>query len=134
MSAGHFWLGLGAAFGGSAVVLGAFGAHALRSRLAETALQAWETAVTYQFNHALALLAVGLWLRFIVPGGIGAGRTLDFAGAAFAVGIFLFSGSLYLLALGGPRWLGPVTPLGGIAFIAGWVALAMAAFRSGAAP
>lgn len=134
MSVGQIWLGLGAAFGGSAVVLGAFGAHALQSRLAQTALETWQTAVTYQFTHALALLAVGLWLRFIVPGGIGPGRTLDFAGAAFTVGIVLFSGSLYLLALGGPRWLGPVTPLGGIAFIAGWLALATAAFRSGAAP
>jgi uncharacterized membrane protein YgdD (TMEM256/DUF423 family) len=133
MSAGQIWLGLGAVFGGSAVVLGAFGAHALRARLAETALQTWQTAVTYQFTHALALLVVGLWLRFIVPGGIGAARSLDFAGVAFAVGVVLFSGSLYLLALGGPRWLGPVTPLGGIAFIAGWLALASAAFRSGGA-
>lgn len=133
MSTGQPWLVLGTLFGGSGVVLGAFGAHALKSRLAETALQTWQTAVSYQMTHALALLVVGVWLRLLVQAGAAPARTLDIAGAAFAVGVLLFSGSLYLLALGGPRWLGPVTPMGGLAFIAGWIALLFAALRSGAA-
>ena len=133
MSTGQPWLVFGALLGGSGVVLGAFGAHALKSRLAETALQTWQTAVSYQLTHALALLVVGVWLRLMLQAGAGPARSLDFAGAAFAIGILLFSGSLYVLALGGPRWLGPVTPVGGLAFIAGWLALLIAAFRSGAA-
>jgi uncharacterized membrane protein YgdD (TMEM256/DUF423 family) len=127
---GQLWLLLGAASGAVGVMLGAFGAHALKARLAESALQTWHTAVSYQFTHAFALIAVGLWLR-LAPGATD--RVLGFAGGAFAAGILLFSGSLYVLALGGPRWLGPVTPVGGIAFIAGWSALAFAALRSSAA-
>jgi uncharacterized membrane protein YgdD (TMEM256/DUF423 family) len=129
MTGSSLWLFLGALSGGTAVVLGAFGAHALRARLAETALATWQTAVSYQFSHALALLAVAILLRL----GWGAERPLTLAGVAFSVGIVLFSGSLYLLALGGPRWLGPVTPVGGLGFILGWVALAVAALRAGPA-
>jgi uncharacterized membrane protein YgdD (TMEM256/DUF423 family) len=124
---GNGWLALGAAFGGAGVVLGAFGAHALKSRLADAALATWQTAVSYQFVHALALLAVGILIR----SSAGAPeRLLGVAGAAFALGVLLFSGSLYVLALGGPRWLGPVTPLGGLAFIAGWLVLPVAVLRS----
>ena len=96
---------------------GAFGAHALRDRLTPADLATFETAARYQMYHALALLAVGLLTD----------RGVTRAGAAgwlFLAGVALFSGSLYLLVLTGQRWLGAVTPFGGVAFIAGWVALA----------
>jgi uncharacterized membrane protein YgdD (TMEM256/DUF423 family) len=102
--------------GASAVLLGAFGAHALRSVLDVQSRELWQTAVNYHVWHALALaLAVGL----------GRGRSGRFAIAAFAIGIVLFSGSLYALALGTPRWTGIITPFGGLAFIAGWIALGL---------
>jgi uncharacterized membrane protein YgdD (TMEM256/DUF423 family) len=102
--------------GASAVLLGAFGAHALQKVLDTRALELWHTAVNYHVWHALALvLAVGL----------GAGRSRRVAIAAFALGIVLFSGSLYALALGAPRWAGIITPFGGLAFIVGWVALGL---------
>lgn len=103
-------------FGLTGVVLGAFGAHALRATLAaQGSAGTWETAVHYHLFHALALLAVGLHRP------TGPAPWLRRAGIAWGAGIVLFSGSLYLLALGGPRWLGPVTPLGGLGFIVGWV-------------
>jgi uncharacterized membrane protein YgdD (TMEM256/DUF423 family) len=102
--------------GASAVLLGAFGAHALQTVLDTRTLELWHTAVNYHVWHALALvLAVGL----------GAGRSRRVAIAAFALGIVLFSGSLYALALGAPRWTGIITPFGGLAFIVGWVALGL---------
>lgn len=102
--------------GASAVLLGAFGAHALRGVLDVQARELWQTAVNYHVWHALALaLAVGL----------GRGRSGRFAIAAFAIGIVLFSGSLYALALGAPRWTGIITPFGGLAFITGWIALGL---------
>lgn len=102
--------------GASAVLLGAFGAHALRGVLDAQSRELWQTAVNYHVWHALALaLATGL----------GRGRSGRFAMAAFAIGIVLFSGSLYALALGAPRWTGIITPLGGLAFIAGWIALGL---------
>ena len=121
--AGRRWLVLGAFSGFAAVALGAFAAHGLRARLAPELLAAFETGVRYQMYHALALLAVGA---------LAGGRRqplLAASGALFALGTLLFSGSLYLLALGGPRWAGAVTPLGGIAFLGGWLALAVAALR-----
>ena len=109
---------LAAVLGGLAVVLGAFGAHALQGRLDEAALRTWHTAVEYQFWHALALLGLaGFALRT---------RVALVSAAALAGGTLLFSGSLYALALGGPRWLGMLTPIGGIGLILGWVFLAMA--------
>jgi uncharacterized membrane protein YgdD (TMEM256/DUF423 family) len=110
-----------------AVALGAFGAHALRGALDERALALWHTATSYQFWHALALLAVGVLAR------TRATPALRFAAIAFAVGIVAFCASLYALALGAPRALGAVTPLGGLAFIAGWLALALHAWRDAAA-
>lgn len=110
--------------GACAVALGAFGAHALRDALDERALAIWRTAVDYQFWHALALLATGFFAR---------GRSSSvarFAAVAFALGIVLFSGSLYALALGGPRGLGALTPFGGVAFIAGWLALGVHGWRA----
>jgi len=139
MGGGSVWIALGAACGGLGVVLGAFGAHALKARLGEAALQTWQTAVSYQLVHALALLAVGILIRLVAPLGgeptsVAPDRLLGVAGLSFALGVLLFSGSLYALALGGPRWLGPVTPLGGVAFIAGWIALAVAALRPFSGP
>ncbi|MEQ8858302.1 MAG: DUF423 domain-containing protein [Pseudomonadales bacterium] len=118
-------LAFAAAFGASGVALGAFGAHALKARLGEAGQDTWETAVTYQLIHALALLGVGIWVR---SGGSSA--ALAVAGWSFLVGVLLFSGSLFVLALGGPRAFGPITPLGGVAFIVGWLALLLAAVGS----
>ncbi len=126
MSAANLFLGLGASSGALAVMLGALGAHALKARLEPSALSAFETAVTYHFFHSIGLCIVALWIRSAAGG---TSSAAFFAGCAFLAGIVLFSGSLYGLALGGPRWLGPVTPLGGLAFIAGWIALAFAAFK-----
>ncbi len=105
------------------VMLGAFGAHALETRLPAGHLIWWQKAVTYQGLHTLALLGVGL-LALSHPS-----RSLQTAGWLFLAGILLFSGSLYLLALTGLRTLGMITPLGGSAFIGGWFALALAAWR-----
>jgi uncharacterized membrane protein YgdD (TMEM256/DUF423 family) len=102
--------------GASAVVLGAFGAHALRGVLDAPHRELWRTATSYHLWHALALvLAVSL----------GHGRSSRVATLSFALGIVLFSGSLYALALGAPRWVGIVTPFGGLAFIVGWVVLGL---------
>ncbi|HUB89186.1 MAG TPA: DUF423 domain-containing protein [Dyella sp.] len=100
--------------GASAVLLGAFGAHALKHVLDTTQHELWRTAVQYHFWHALAL-AVAVVSR--------AGKARRLAMWSFALGIVMFSGSLYALALGAPRWVGIVTPFGGVAFILGWVAL-----------
>ena len=109
----------GAVLAGLAVALGAFGAHALQSRIGADALGWWHTAVEYQMWHALAVLALGLsglrWTR--LPAWL------------FAAGSVVFSGTLYAMALGAPRWLGAVTPLGGLAMIAGWAVLAVRAAR-----
>lgn len=116
-------IGAGAIAGAVAVALGAFGAHALRGMLDVVALATWHTAVDYQFWHALALVATGLLLQRRDD------RALKVAAFAFALGIVLFCVSLYALALGAPRWIGAITPLGGVAFIAGWLALALHARR-----
>lgn len=114
---------VGVVYGLLGVVLGAFGAHGLRERLSEDMLRVWETAVQYQFWHALALLAVGmLAMRF-------AGAWLTAAGWTFALGVLVFSGSLYALALSGVRVLGAVTPFGGLLLIAGWLCLLVALVR-----
>jgi len=113
----------GALAGGLAVLAGAFGAHALRQRLEPGALAVFETAARYQFYHALALLAAA-WL--LDRTGQPAARL---AAWLFIAGIAVFSGSLYVLALSGLHWLGAITPLGGVAFIAGWLSLALAAWR-----
>lgn len=115
---------LGALSGGVAVALGAFGAHGLRARLAADLLAMFETGVRYQMYHALALLAVAWavarWNGSALPVA---------AGWLFVAGTVLFSFSLYTLALTGVRWLGAITPLGGIAFVVGWICLALAAWR-----
>jgi uncharacterized membrane protein YgdD (TMEM256/DUF423 family) len=116
------WAGV---LGASGVALGAFGAHLLRASLEATGtLEVWETAVRYQLLHAVALVGFAGWARSADrPGGMATAWTVRL----WVAGTVLFSGSLYGLALGGPRWLGPVTPLGGLALIAGWVAATVAA-------
>jgi len=114
-----------ALLGALGVVFGAFGAHSLRQRLSPELLALWQTAVQYHLWHAVAMLAVGL-LSYQLPQQL----WLRAAAALLFAGIVLFSGSLYALALGAPRPLGAVTPFGGLALIAGWVCLAMAAFRA----
>lgn len=108
-----------------AVVLGAFGAHALRARLAPDLLAIYNTAVQYHFWHALGLLVIGI-VAIHLPSSI----ALKWAGWLMFAGIVIFSGSLYVLALTGARWLGAVTPFGGVAFILGWLLLAIAVARA----
>lgn len=118
------WLISAAAYGLLAVALGAFGAHGLRARLSPEMMAVYRTAVEYQFYHALALLAVALLaLRAASP-------WLNVAGYAFSTGVILFSGSLYLLAVTGTRWLGAITPLGGVALLLGWFALLVYAWQA----
>ncbi|HEY9544989.1 MAG TPA: DUF423 domain-containing protein [Solimonas sp.] len=119
------WLTIGALYGFLGVAFGAFGAHALRARLSADALAIWHTAVEYQFYHAGALLIVGLWLNQQPA------KMLDAAGLCFAVGVVVFSGSLYALALSGIRGLGAITPIGGLLFLAGWLILLWRAAQLG---
>ena len=121
----------GALLMAAAVALGALGAHALKTRLSPDALELWRTAVTYHAWHALALLGIGT-LQLLMPQRAGLGRVA----LLFVAGIALFAGSLYAMALGGGRAWGYVTPFGGLAFIAGWLTLAVTVARAklGSAP
>lgn len=119
---------LGALGGLTGVLLGAFGAHALRDRFDDYSMRVFETAVQYQFYHSLALVVVGILMLSATNTGL-----LRVSTVMFASGIVLFSGSLYLLSFTGIRWLGAVTPLGGFAFIVGWSCLALVAFKMGSA-
>ena len=114
----------GAVCGFFAVAAGAFGAHALRQRLGPNLMEVFEVAVQYHFYHSFALVA-SAWFAHRFKS-----RTAKMAGWCFGAGIVLFSGSLYLLALTEVRWLGAVTPFGGLAFLAGWGLLAVSAARS----
>lgn len=105
------------------MALGAFAAHALKGRVAPDLLVVFETGVRYQMYHALALLAVA-WACTRWPG-----RAVYASGWLFVAGTLIFSGSLYALSLSGARWLGAVTPLGGLALLAGWLSLAWAAWK-----
>lgn len=116
-------LALGALSAGMAVALGAFAAHALKTRLEPQLLVAFEVGVRYQMYHALALVAVGLLAERR------ASRLLGASAALFFAGTVLFSGSLYALGLTGVRGLGAITPFGGVAFLAGWLCLAAAALK-----
>lgn len=116
------WPGFAAGTAGaSAVVLGALGAHTLRGVLPAPMLEIWQTAVHFQFWHALALVACALLVRRSHAAHLGA--------VLFALGIVLFCGSLYALALGAPRMVGVITPLGGLCFIVAWAALGVALYR-----
>jgi uncharacterized membrane protein YgdD (TMEM256/DUF423 family) len=116
---------LGALSAATAVAAGAFGAHALRTRLEPRMLEIFETAARYQMYHALALFAVA----WVASKATNAATLVQVSGWSFVAGTVLFSGSLYALALTGLRGLGAITPLGGVAFIAGWLALAAATLR-----
>ena len=111
---------VGSLLGFLGVAAGAFGAHGLRSRLSADMLAVFETAVRYQMYHVFALLMVAAAI-----GRLGDARLLSLAGWFFVAGIFLFSGSLYALALSGVTTLGAITPLGGLAFLIGWACLAI---------
>lgn len=119
----HKYRLLGSLLALSAVLFGAFGAHALKETLsAHDSIQTWETAVRYQMWHALALILLSL---------IRAPETMPkMAGPCFVVGSLLFSGSLYGLALDGPKWLGPVTPLGGLCLMVGWLLLVYSSLKN----
>ncbi|MDH5491890.1 MAG: DUF423 domain-containing protein [Myxococcales bacterium] len=121
---------LAALYGLTAVGLGAFGAHGLEARLAGLAdgaqrMQWWQTAAHYHLLHALAI-GLAAWVATRFPG-----TPALLAGLSFALGVLLFSGSLYAMTLTGLRWLGAVTPLGGLLLLAGWAALGVAAYRGG---
>lgn len=118
-------IGVGAVFAAIGVALGAFGAHGLKDRLTPDMMEIYQTAVQYQFYHAFALILLGLMVaqRGEDGGGVAAAW-------AFALGILLFSGSLYVLVLTGTKWLGAITPIGGVAFLVGWATFAWAALRS----
>ena len=120
------FLALAALLGLLAVAAGAFGAHALEARLPADRLAIFETAARYQMYHALALLAVAI-VAALLPA---SPALVHAAGWSFVGGTLVFCGTLYLIAFGGPRWLGAITPLGGLGFMTGWALLGLAALRS----
>ncbi len=119
----NFYFAVGAAFSLLSVLLGAFGAHTLKDKLSKEMLDIFEVAVRYQMYHGIGLIVVAWAFSQWESDYISA------AGWCFIVGILIFSGSLYILSLTGLRWFGAITPIGGIAFIAGWGCLIIAAFR-----
>ncbi len=120
----RIFLAIAGVLGSLSVIFGAFASHALKDRLSERALEIWETGTKYQMYHALALVLVALLLSHLATESF----SLIMAGYAFIVGVFLFSGSLYALSLSGIKWLGAITPVGGVAFILGWICLVVAAW------
>lgn len=122
----RLFFALGAILAGVGVALGTFGAHGLANRLTPEQLGTYETGVRYHLYHALALLAVA----FAISQWPGQAKLLQAGGWSFIAGILLFSGSLYILTLTGMRWLGAITPLGGVAFVIGWLLLAVSVLRS----
>jgi uncharacterized membrane protein YgdD (TMEM256/DUF423 family) len=114
----------GGLLGFLSVLLGAFAAHGLSHTLSSSQLATWQTGVSYQMYHALALLFIGLWLRNSGP------HILKTAGILFCIGTLGFSGSIYALVLTSATWLGPVTPLGGLCLISGWLCLCWAGTRA----
>ena len=116
------WIAVGGFFGGLGVILGALGAHALKEHLTEQKMAAFHTATQYQIYHSLALVMVGI---LAIQLGEPMSERLNLIGGFFTAGIFLFCGSIYVLALGGPKFFGPITPIGGLAFISGWFTLAV---------
>lgn len=121
-----FFIIAGAVNAAIAVIFGAFGAHALKEKLSEKYLAIWETAVQYQMFHALGLIIIGILMSSSLLGPI---TQLNWAGYLLLAGIIIFSGSLYVLSLSGIGILGAITPIGGVAFIAGWIMLIIAATK-----
>lgn len=118
------FLTIAAICGMFAVIIGAFGAHGLKHRLSAEMMDVYQTAVQYHFYHSLALLAVGM-LLLQYPGA----AAFQWSGWSLFAGIIIFSGSLYVMALTEIKWMGAITPLGGLAFIAGWLALAIGVYQ-----
>ncbi len=110
------WIQVAAVSGMLAVVAGTFGAHGLKSRLTPDQLESWATAAHYQLLHSAVLLALGLFAAY-------SGNSVKLPASLFSAGMLLFSGSIYLLLLTDMRWLGPVTPIGGLLLILGWLSL-----------
>ena len=110
------WIVVASISGTLAVVCGAFGAHGLRGLVPAESIASWQTAASYHLLHSVALLALGLFA-------VQAGRPVRWPAGLWTGGILLFSGSIYLLVLTGQRWLGPVTPVGGLLLVAGWASL-----------
>ena len=129
MKRARLWLTLGAVSGFLTVILGAFGAHGLKGRVAPDLLANWGTGADYLGLHAVAILACGLFLLQRPAAGL-----VNAAAWAFLIGCTLFSGSLFLMTLSGARWLGAITPLGGLSLIAGWTLLAVGAWRATSDP
>ena len=114
------WISVAAIAGALAVMAGAFGAHGLRARVTPEQLASWATASQYQLLHSVVLLALALFAQHT-------GKPIRWPASLFTVGMVLFSGSIYLLVLTSWKWLGPITPLGGVCLIAGWLALLLLA-------
>ena len=123
---GQGWVSLGAGLAGIGVMLGAFGAHSLKARLTEKKLATFQTATDYLSYHALSLIAIGI-LMMVLNEGLHA--KLQRSARWVSTGIVLFSGSLYVLTFDGPRFFGPITPLGGLCFMIGWFILAYSLFK-----
>ena len=121
------WVSLGAVLAGLSVMLGAFGAHSLKAQLTAKKLATFHTATDYLGYHALGLIAIGL-LIFLIAEGVG--RKLKRSAIWISVGILFFCGSLYGLVFGGPRFLGPITPLGGLCFMIGWFTMALTLLKA----
>ena len=110
------WIAIAAVSGMLAVVAGAFGAHGLKARLTPDQLESWSTAAQYHLLHSVVLLALALYAT-------SSGKTIKVPAGLFSAGMLLFSGSIYLLLLTKMRWLGPITPIGGLLLILGWLSL-----------
>ena len=119
------WIGIAAINLAIAVALGAFGAHSIKSLVSPQQLEWWHTATLYLFIHAIGLLVVGLLIRL--------NYTTQLTAWLLQIGVIIFAGSLFAMTLGAPRWFGAITPIGGVLMIAGWMWLAVTAFRMGRA-
>ena len=117
------WIVFGSILTGLAILLGAFGAHALKSRISPEDLAIFETGIRYHIYHSIGLILIGI-LGFYFPHNL-----IDIPAKLFFLGIFIFSGSLYLLVLTNTRWLGAITPIGGICYMIGWLLLAFNIYR-----
>ena len=127
----HKWILIsGAMFALTSVILGAFAAHGLKNRLDEYAVSVFQTAAQYQMTHGLGLILVGLFAFQIQQQPESNTLWISISAICFVIGILFFSGSLYGLALTGQKWLGPITPLGGLLFIVGWVSFIIAVIKS----
>ena len=126
----HLWVIIGAILGFLGVAFGAFGAHGLSQRLSERSLAIFNTGAQYQMYHALALAALGAWANGRPEIFSTSGAWVTAAGVSFTAGTLIFSGSLYALAVTDIKILGAITPIGGLAFLVGWISFAIAALKA----